>query len=79
MATYSIIHTWRILWTEEPIAEWDSAEQLTLLLFFILKDDLVLPFTKNETIVFICFFSVLLKQIQMSFKLKNIRHIKDSP
>ena len=77
MAPYSIIPTWRILWTEEPIAEWDSAEQLTLLFFFILKDDLVLPFTKNETIVFICFF--FLKQIQMSFKLNNIRHIKDSP
>ena len=33
-------------------------------LFFILKDDLVL---------------LVLKQNQMSFKLKNIRHIKDSP
>ena len=51
--------------------EWDSAEQLTLLLFFILKDDLVLPLTKNETIV-VVFFSVLLKQIQMNFKLKYL-------
>ena len=52
--------------------EWDSAEPLTLLLFFILKHDLVLPLTKNETIVVVFFFSVLLKQIQMNFKLKYL-------
>ena len=71
MATYSIIHTWRILWTEEPIAEWDSAEQLTLLLFFILKDDLVLPFTKNETIVFICFFLYYWNKFKWVLNLKT--------
>ena len=36
--------------------EWDSAEPLTLLLFFILKHDLVLPLTKNETIFVVFFF-----------------------
>ena len=33
MATHSSILAWRIPWTEEPGAESDTAEQLTLSLF----------------------------------------------